>query len=132
MVDILVRVVINAIALIAAVKFVPGVGFDGDLWKLVLLAVVFGLVNAYLRPIVKLLSLPLNLVAFGLVGLIVNIAMVLVSAAISDNLSLGLTLGDWPPGAIELDTLVAAFLTALVVSVVSTALALLRRIVPGV
>lgn len=132
MLDFVVRILINAIALVAAVRLVPGAEFVGDWWRLAVLAAVFGLVNAYLRPIVKLLSLPLTLVSFGLVGLIINTAMVLVSAAISDNLHLGFTLGDWPPGAIEIDTLVAAFLTALVISVVSTILALFRRIVPGV
>src|SRR5512141_3515030 len=118
MVDLLVRVIINAIALVAATKFVPGAAFTGDLWKLIALAIVFGVINAYLRPIVKLLSLPLNLIVFGLVGLVINIAMVLVSAAISDNLRLGFTLGGWPPGAIELDTIIAAFLVSLLISVV--------------
>ena len=132
MLDILIRVVINAIALVVAINVVPGAAFDGTLVKLIVLAAVFGLINAYLRPIVKMLSLPLNLVSFGLIGLIINIALVLVAAAISDNLRLGLTLGGWPPGAIELDTLVAAFLVSLVMSVVSTILALFRRIVPGV
>jgi putative membrane protein len=132
MVDLLVRVIINGIALVAAIKLVPGAAFTGDIWKLVLLAIIFGLVNAYLRPIVKMLSLPLNLVTFGLVGLLINIAMVMVSAAISDNLGLGFTLGGWPPGAIELDTLIAAFLVSLVISVVSALLALVRKLVPGI
>lgn len=132
MLDLLVRVVINGIALVAAIRFVPGAAFDGDLWKLIALAIVFGLVNAYLRPIVKMLSLPLNLITFGIVGLVINVAMVMVSAAISDNLSLGLTLGGWPPGAIELDTLIAAFLTSLVISVVSAVVALIRKLAPGI
>jgi len=132
MADLLVRVIINAIALVAAIKFVPGAAFTGDIWKLALLAIVFGLVNAYLRPIVKLLSLPLNLVTFGLVGLVINIAMVMVSAAISDNLNLGFTLGSWPPGAIELDTLIAAFLVSLLISVVSALVALVRKLAPGI
>ena len=132
MVDLLIRVLINAVALVAALKFVPGAVFSGQLWQLAVVALIFGLVNAYLRPIVKLLSLPLNLVVFGVVGMIINIAMVMVAAAISDNLNIGFTLGGWPPGAIELDTLIAAFLTSLVISVVSTLVALVRRIVPGV
>src|SRR3990172_4502439 len=132
MLDIVVRILINAIALFAAVQFVPGAVFDGDIWKLVVLAIVYGLVNAYLRPIVKLLSLPLNLVTFGLVGLVINIAMVMVSAAISDNLNLGFTLGSWPPGAIELDTLIAAFLVSLLISVVSALVALVRKLEPGI
>lgn len=132
MLDILVRILINAIALVVAVRLVPHVAFSGDWWHLAALAAVFGLVNAYLRPIVKLLSLPLNLVSFGLVGLIINTAMVLVSAAISDNLKLGFTLGGWPPGAIEIDTLVAAFLVSLLISVVSAIVALIRRLAPGI
>jgi len=131
MFNILVGIVINAIALIAAVKFVPGAAFTGDLWKLAILAAVFGVVNVYLRPIVKLLALPLNLITFGLVGVVINIAMVLVSAAISDNLHLGFTLGGWPPGAIELDTIVAAFLVSLLIGFVSAVVALFRRFVPG-
>lgn len=132
MLDLLVRVIINGIALFAAIRFVPGAAFTGDIWKLVLLAIVFGLVNAYLRPIVKLLSLPLNLITFGLVGFVINIAMVLVSAAISDNLRLGFTLGGWPPGAIELDTLIAAFLVSLLIGVVSALVALVRKLAPGI
>src|SRR3954468_22604716 len=115
MLDVLIRIVINAVAVILAIKFVPGVGDPNNLVKLILIAAVIGVVNAYLRPIVKLLSLPLSLLTFGLVALVINTAMVLVAAAISDNLKLGFTLGGWPPGAIELDTLIAAFLTALVI-----------------
>lgn len=132
MADLLVRVVINAVAVFLAVKFVPGAAFTGEIWKLALVAIVIGLVNAYLRPIVKMLALPLTLVTFGLIGLVINTAMVMVAAAISDNLSLGLTLGGWPPGGIEFDTTIAAFLTALVISIVSAVVALFRKIVPGV
>jgi putative membrane protein len=132
MLDIVIRVVINTIAVILAIKFVPGVGDPNNIFKLILIAAVIGLVNAYLRPIVKLLALPLSLLTFGLVALIINTAMVMVAAAISDNLKLGFTLGGWPPGAIELDTIIAAFLTALVISIVSAVVALFRKIAPGI
>ena len=132
MLDIVIRFVIIAFAVALAINLVPGAEFNGEIWKLVLVAAVIGLVNAYLRPIVKLLALPLSLLTFGLVGLIINTAMVLVAAAISDNLNLGLTMGGWPPGAIELDTIIAAFLTALVISIVSAVVALFRKIAPGI
>ena len=132
MFDILVRILINAVALVAAVRLVPDAAFVGEWWQLAAVAAVFGIVNAYLRPIVKLLSLPLTLFAFGLVGLVINTAMVLVVAAISDNLGLGFTLGGWPPGAIELDTLIAAFLTAALISVISTLVALIRLAAPRI
>jgi putative membrane protein len=132
MVDIVIRLAINAIAVIVAITFVPGAAFDGDIWKLVLLAAVIGLVNAFLRPIVKLMALPLTLLTFGLVGLVINTAMVIVAAAISDNLTIGFTLGGWPPGEIAFDTIIAAFLTALVISIVSAVVALFRKIAPGI
>lgn len=132
MLDVVIRLVIIAIAVIVAVKFVPGAAFTGEIWKLILVAAVIGLVNAYLRPIVKMLALPLSLLTFGLIGIVINTAMVIVAAAISDNLKLGLTMGGWPPGAIELDTIIAAFLTALVISIVSALVALFRKFAPGI
>ena len=130
--DIGIRIVINAIALVAALRIVPGARFEGEWWQLVLLAAVFGLVNAYLRPIVRLLSLPLNLIAFGAVGLVVNTAMVLVAALIGDALELGFSLGGWPPGPFGLETLIAAFLTSLVLGAVSTLLAIVRLATPRI
>lgn len=130
MLDIVIRVVVNAVALIAAIYIVPGATFTGEWWKLVIVAAIFGLVNAYLRPIVKLLSLPLTLLVFGLVGLIINTGMVLLTAAISDNLKLGFTLSGWPPGKIDVDVIIAALLTAIVVAIVSALLAVVRMVTP--
>ena len=127
-----IRILINAIALVAAVRLVPGATFTGEWWQLALLAAIFGLVNAYLRPIVKLLSLPLNLVAFGVVGLVVNTGMVLIAAALGGNLDLGFALAGWPPDNFGLDTIVAAFLTSIVLSAVSTVMALVRLATPRI
>ncbi len=126
-----IRVLVNAIALIAAVRIVPHVGFTGDWWQLLILAAIFGVINAYIRPVVKLLSLPLTLITFGLIGLVINTALVLLAAAISDNLKLDFTLAGWPPGSITIDVLVAAFLTSIVISVVSALIAFVRLAAPG-
>lgn len=130
--DLLMRVIINAIALVLAINFVPHVKAPTDLVKLVILAIVFGLVNAYLRPIVKTLSMPLNLLSFGLVGLILNVALVFVAALISGSLNLGLQLARWPPGPIQIDTIVAAFLISLLVGIVAAIVALVRKLTPGI
>ena len=131
MFEILIRTAINAVALIVAGRIVPGVTLPDDYIKLGILALVFGLVNAFVRPIVKLLSLPLNLLTFGLIGFVVNAGLVMLAAAISDNLDLGFTLGGWPPGAIELDTLIAALLVSVVLSIVSALVAFVRLATPG-
>jgi uncharacterized membrane protein YvlD (DUF360 family) len=47
-----IRILVNAIALVAAIRFVPIVTFEGEWWQLALLAIIFGLVNAYIRPVV--------------------------------------------------------------------------------
>ena len=108
MVDILVRIGINAVALALAIKLVPNVGFTGDWPQLIGLAIVFGIVNGLIRPVVKLLSLPLTLVTFGL------------------------TLGGWPvDGNLDIDTIIAALLVSIVISIVSLVVSMTRRLVPG-
>ena len=131
MFELAIRILINAIAVIAAIRLVPGAEFTGGIPQLVILAAIFGIINAYLRPIVKLLTLPINLVTFGIIGFVINIALVLLAAAISDNLDLGFSLAGWPPGRIDLDTIIAAFLTSVVISVVSALIAFVRLAVPG-
>lgn len=131
MLDIVIRLVIVAVALIAAVSFVPGAEFAGDWWQLAIVAGIIGLINAYLRPIVKLLSLPLNLIGFGLVGFVINTGLLLLAAFLSGQVDLGLSFAGWPPGAFDLDVVVAAFLTSLVISAVSTVIALVRVFAPG-
>jgi putative membrane protein len=125
-----IRTLVNAIALVAAVRLVPGAQFTGDLWQLAAIAFIFGLINAYLRPLVRLLSLPLNLVFFGLVGFAINTGLLLLLALISGELQLGFTLDGWPAAPFDLDVLVTAFMAALVVSVVSSAMAFVRLLTP--
>ncbi len=130
--EVLIRVVVNALALIAAVRLVPGAVFAGDLVQLAVVAAIFGVINAYLRPIVKLLSLPLSLVAFGLIGFAINTGLLLLLALLSDQFDFGLSFGGWPGGPFDVDVIVAAFLTSLVVSAVSAVMAFVRLVVPRV
>jgi putative membrane protein len=132
MVDLAVRVVINAVALVVAVLLVPGVEFTGGLAQLAAMGLVFGVINGFLRPIVKLLSLPLTIITFGLIGFVINTGLVILAALVSERLNLGFTLGGWPPGQIDADVLIAAFGTSVVLSIVSTAVALARKVVPGI
>jgi putative membrane protein len=132
LVDLVIRIGINAVALALAIKLIPGVGFEGDWPQLIGLALVFGIVNGLIRPVVKLLALPLTLMTFGLIGFLINTGMVILAAGLGDSLGLGLTLGGWPQeGGIDLDTIIAALAVSIVMSIVSTGVALLRRVVPG-
>lgn len=110
---ILIRLVINAVALWVAAYLVPGIEFVGDnqFVTVLIVAVVFGLVNAFIKPIVKLLSLPARIVTLGLFGLIINTAMLALTAWILDQLTI--------------DGFIPAFLGALIISVVSVVLGFL-------
>ncbi len=126
MTDFLIRLIINSLAILAVVRFVPGIEFDvGEgWWRLIGVALILGVVNSYLRPIVKLLALPISLFTLGAVGIVINVAMLLLVAFVSEELRLGFTIAGWPEGPFTLDVIVAGFLASLLISVVSTALSI--------
>jgi putative membrane protein len=129
-VDLVIKVLVNAAALWVAVQVVPQIDFayGDDLWKLIAVAVIFALVNTFLRPIVKLLSLPITVLTLGLIGFVINAAMLMVTALISDVFDLGFRIDEFPPN-LTVDAIIGAFIAALVITVVSTALSLVRKIV---
>jgi putative membrane protein len=105
----LLRWLITAIALYAAVQFVPGITYDGDWTTLAGMALVFGLVNALVRPFLTLLSCPLILLTLGLFILVINGAMLLLAARLGDLLGVRFYVQGFS----------SAFWGALVISVVS-------------
>jgi putative membrane protein len=76
-----------AIAITAAI--VPSVEIEGGLFPLLGVAVVFGFVNALIGPVLRLISLPLTVVTFGLFGLVINGALLAITAGITDSLNVG-------------------------------------------
>jgi len=110
----LVRLLINAAALWAAIAIVPGVEYRGEWIYLLFVSLVFGVLNALLRPILKFLTCPLLIATLGLFTLVINAFVLWLTSAVSRSFGLGFTVsGFWP-----------AFLGALVVSVVSILLSL--------
>src|SRR5688572_20475115 len=108
------RLLINAAALWAATRLVSGISFDGD-WRLLLVvALVFGVLNVAVRPILILLTLPLFILTLGLFTFVLNALMLWLTSAVSDALDLGFDVAGFG----------AAFLGALVVTVVSFMLSL--------
>jgi putative membrane protein len=111
---ILLRLLINAAALWAATRFVPGISFDGDWRLLFVVALVFGVLNASVRPILKLLTFPFLIITLGLFIFVLNAFMLWLTGVISDAAGLGFHVSGFR----------AAFLGALVVTVVSFVLSL--------
>lgn len=112
--QILWRLLINAAALWAATRLVPGISFDGDWRLLFVVALVFGVLNVCVRPILILLTLPLFILTLGLFTFVLNALMLWLTSAVSDALDLGFHVAGFG----------AAFLGALVVTVVSFMLSL--------
>ena len=110
----LLRLLINAAALWVAIQLVDGIDHRGSGWSLLLVALVFGVLNAGVRPLLKLLSIPLLIVTLGLFIFVINAVMLLLTGWVSGLLDLGFYVdGFW-----------SAFLGGLVVSVVSLLLSL--------
>ena len=108
------RVLINAAALWAATRVVPGISYDGDWITLFIVALVFGVINISVRPVLMLLTLPFLIVTLGLFTFVLNGLMLWLTSAISDGLGLGFHVAGFG----------AAFFGALVVTVVSFMLSL--------
>lgn len=59
-----------------AVKFVPGVDFTGEMKYLILAGCFLGLINFFIKPILKIITLPLRILTFGLIGLVINMLII--------------------------------------------------------
>ncbi len=78
--DFFVTLVINMLAIALTANFVPGIVVPNNLVELAVIALVFGIVNALVRPILTLLSLPFVVVTLGLFMLVINAAMLGLTA----------------------------------------------------
>ena len=117
----LIRLLTNAAALWVAAWIVPGVTYTGGWLPFLAVSLVFAVINATLRPLIKLLTCPLILLTLGLFALVVNGLMLWLTSSLSSALGLGFHVsGFW-----------AAFFGALVFSIVSTLLTLFIKDTEG-
>lgn len=126
MVGIAVRVIVNAIALWVTTLIVTEISFGSDpsVGEVVLVAAVFGLVNALIRPILKLLTLPLTIMTLGLFGIVVNGVLLVIVAWLSGAIGLHFTVGGYPPD-FGVDTIIWGIVGAVVLGAVQALLGLL-------
>ncbi len=115
----LIRWGINAVALWAAVAILPTVDYRGDWVGLVFLALLFGIVNALFRPILKFLTCPLILMTLGFFTLVINTALLLLANWLGSMVGYALTISEpvfWN-----------ALLASLIISAVSVLLSLILK-----
>jgi putative membrane protein len=120
--------VVTAVAFYILVLLLPDwFGYDGGYVGLIVIAVIFGVINGLIGPLVKAATLPISFMTMGLVGFLVNAALLLVTAFVSDIAGFPLRVGDFPPDLLTADTLVAAIVGAVLLSIIST---VIRLVVP--
>ena len=112
-----IRLLVNAAALWVATQLVSGVVFNGDWLTLLAVALVFGVVNAVVRPVTKLVTFPFIILTLGLFLLVINGLMLMLTSAVSGWLGLGFDVRGFG----------AAFWGALVVSLVNWVVWLIAR-----
>lgn len=116
---ILIRWVITAVALFAAAWMVPGIVVEGDGWTVyAVMAIILALVNAIVRPVLKLLTCPLIILTLGIFVLVINGLTLWLASEIAQR---------WFGVGYSVESFWAAFLGGLIVSVVSVILSALIK-----
>jgi len=104
------RVIIYAVGIALVAEIVPGIHIQNDtLSTLIIIGVVFGVLNAILKPIIKFLTCPLVILSLGLFVLVINGVMLLITAALI-------------PARLQIDGLWPAILGGIVMSIISIVL----------
>ena len=135
MIDLLVKIIVNAIGVYVAVLLVPQINFpaadnlmkfENNWWHVVLVALILALINAYVKPILRVLSFPITLVSMGLFALVLNAFLLLFVAFLAGYMEVNFSIGGFPPN-FTADSFVGALLGSIVISIVSIVLGMLDR-----
>ena len=100
-----IRWAFNVAALFVAAWILPGISYGNDWWSLLIAAIVFTLVNAFVKPILAILSIPFIIVTLGIFYFLINVLMLYVT--------------DWLVSDFQIDTFWWAVLGAIIVSIVN-------------
>jgi putative membrane protein len=119
MIGFIIRTVVIAIAVAVVAYVYPSITYGDDLTTLAVVAVILGLLNAFVKPLIGIFALPLNMMTLGLFGVVINAALLLVVAFIADLVGFDFVVGGFPP-EFGIDAIVAAFVGAIGISIVGT------------
>jgi putative membrane protein len=114
----LLRWLINAVGLFVAIKIVPGIEAQSENWlSILVLALIFGVINALLNPLLKLLTCPLIILTLGLFTIVINTVLFWLAGRVGEMFGVGFYVDGWLP----------ALLGSLVVSFISIILSLVFK-----
>ena len=88
---ILVRIGLNSAAAWLTVWLVPGLSFSGEWWWWLVFGLAIGVINSTIKPIAKLLTIPIRIVTLGLFTLVINVGLMALAIWIARDAEVGLT-----------------------------------------
>jgi putative membrane protein len=113
----IVGTIATAITFAIVAFFLPQIDYGDDVVNLLILSVIAGVINGFIKPIIKLFSLPLTLATFGLFGLVINAGLLLLLAWIADLVGITFVVGGFPPD-FSLSAIVAAVIGGIAITIV--------------
>jgi putative membrane protein len=121
----LIGVAVTAIAFAVLAYFIPQIQLGDQVIEYVALGLVFGVVNALIKPIVKLFSFPITAMTLGLFGLVINTAMLmLVSWLCVEFFDIPFSIAGFPESGLSLEAIGWAFVASIGLSLISTVIGL--------
>lgn len=124
---ILIGIIATAVTFFIVAYFLPQIEFTGDIPQLLIIAVLFGVVNAFVKPFAKLLSFPINMATLGLFGIVLNAILLLaVGYVAAEFFNVPISIGGFPPN-LTVDAFVAALIGSIAIGLVG---AVIGMVVP--
>lgn len=110
----------TAIAFAILTVLLPQVKWDNDYVHLAIIAVLFGIANGLVKPVVKLLSFPISFMTMGLFGFVINVVLFMGVAWVSDKyLHFGFTIAGWPKSGLTFDVIGIALVASIVLGILT-------------
>lgn len=119
MIGFVIRTIVIAIGVAVVAYVYPQITYGDDLTTLAVVSIILGVLNSFVRPLLGILSLPLNIMTFGLFGIVINAALLLAVAFIANVVGFDFIVGGYPPD-FGIDAIVAAVVGAIGISIVGT------------
>lgn len=126
MIGFIISAAVAAIAVAVTAIVLPSISYGGDYATLAVVAVIFGVVNGFVKPVIQALSLPLRMVTLGAIGFIVNALLLLAVAWVADYLGYSFTVGGFPPD-LTAETFGVAIVGAAIISIVTAVVGIVVR-----
>ena len=124
----LISTIINGLGIWLVSAIIPGIGLKpyggNELWQLIatflVIGAIFGLINSIIAPVIKVIAFPLYILTFGLISFVINGALLLLVAWISQQLSPDtFTIDGFTSEGLEIESLGWAILASIIISICS-------------